>query len=298
MGKKIAVISNPFSGTSSKKNLAQNIEKWNDGFFDVLFLPTEYKGHTSTRVKEALEKGAEIIVAAGGDGTVNEVVSELYHTDRSKTLAILPAGSGNGFAMHLGLGRDLKKAFDFIKEGKTMLVDTCKVNDKIFINVSGIGFDARIAYLTKKSSSRGFKRYFLTSIQEIRNFSALPMNIELDNGVFINDRFGAAIIANATMFGYNFSIAPTAQLNDGLFDIVLFKDASVMKYLYNSYRMLTKSIHKSDLVTILRSKEVTIKTQRPDYYHIDGEGFMLEEELHYSIDPLSLNVITGDRLVI
>jgi diacylglycerol kinase (ATP) len=298
MGKKVAIIANPFSGTSSKKDLFHQVQSWNQDHFDLLFLPTLHKNHGVSRVQEALDEGAEIVVAAGGDGTVNEVAGALYKYSRQTPLGILPAGSGNGFAMHLGLGRDLKSAFDFIKKGKTMLVDTCMVNDQFFLNVSGIGFDARIAYLTKQSSSRGFKRYFMTTMTEIRNFQAIPLEITLDDTKKIEGRFGAAIVANATMFGYNFSIAPTAELNDGQFDLILFKEAPALRYLATSYRMLTKTMHKSPLVQIEKAKKIVIKSPKQDYFHIDGEGFELNKELVYTIHPLSMSVIMGDGLVI
>lgn len=297
MAQKIAIIANPFSGTSAKSSLEKDLHKWNDGYFEIQYLPTLYKGHTFERVAEALNLNADIIVAAGGDGTVNEVASALYKLDKTRTLAILPGGSGNGFAMHLGLGRDIKTAFEFIKKGNTTLIDTCKVNNQFFLNVSGIGFDARIAYLTKQSSSRGFKRYFLTTMREIKNFRGIPLEITLDGDKKIEGRYGFAIIANATMFGYNFSIAPTALLNDGLFDLVLFKEASALKYIVNSYKMLTKTIHKSSLVQIEKAKSICIKSVEQDYFHIDGEGFEFTQELCYTIEPKSMKVIMGNSFV-
>jgi diacylglycerol kinase (ATP) len=295
MRKKVTIIANPFSGTSRKENLRQQLLKANNDFFDLDIVYTEHAGHARELVDEAIWNGSKIIVAAGGDGTVNEVASQLY-SNISKDdllLGILPGGSGNGFAMHLGLGRDTIKAFDFIKRGKFQKVDTCLVNEKFFINVSGIGFDARIAYLTKKSSSRGFLRYFKSTMSELKNFSMVDAKITTDQGVF-EGKYAAIIVANATMYGYNFTIAPTAAIDDGLFDVILLKEAPLYSYLYNSYRMLSKSIHKSPFAQSLKTSFVKIECETSGgHYHIDGEGFKLKQALDYKIVSKSLNVIVG-----
>ncbi len=292
--KKVSIVANPFSGTSRKEKLKDLLMKANNDYYDLEINFTEGIGHARELVDQAISKGADIIVAAGGDGTVNEVAGQLMLSDKKDQLlfGILPGGSGNGFAMHLGLGRDTVKAYDFIKNGSYQYVDTCKVNNNFFINVSGIGFDARIAYLTKKSSSRGFKRYFISTMKELPNFKSVEAKITTDQGV-INGKFGAIIIANATMYGYNFTIAPTASLDDGLFDIVLLKEAPISQYLLNSYRFLNKTIHKSPFAQTLKTSFVTIECKNHDYFHVDGEGFLLDQPLNYSLTPKSLKVING-----
>lgn len=288
--KKVVVIANPFSGTSSKTKLSDALHKRNNGFFDLEVLFTEHAGHGKTLAQECVKKGIDIVVAAGGDGTVNEVGAVVKGSQ--SILGILPGGSGNGFAMHLGLGRDTIKAFDFLKSGKIKEVDTCDVNGRFFINVSGLGFDARIAYLTKFNKKRGFMHYFMTTMKESRNFSALDLVITTDNEK-LEGRFAAAVVANATMYGYNFTIAPTAALDDGLFDIILLKEAPVYKYFFASYRMLNKTIHQSELAINLRSKSVIIEPMVKDYFHIDGEGFEMNEKLIYKIEAKSIRVITA-----
>ncbi|MBK8700041.1 MAG: hypothetical protein IPN29_11130 [Saprospiraceae bacterium] len=175
MSKKLVVIANPFSGTSTKSKLEKILHELNGGYFDLEVKYTEYAGHAKILAADAILEGAEIIAAAGGDGTVNEVASQVSGTEA--TLGILPGGSGNGFAMHLGLGRDAIKAFDMLKKGKTSKVDSCWVNDVFFINVSGLGFDARVAYLTKHNKKKRLhsipfyhaersKKFFFPSAQD------------------------------------------------------------------------------------------------------------------------------------
>lgn len=293
MKKKLLVIANPFSGTNAKTNLENNLHKLNKGFFDLCVVFTERPGHACLLTAEGIKDGFHIIAAAGGDGTVNEVASVVAGTDT--VMGILPSGSGNGFAMHLGLGRDAMKAFEILKAGQVILADTCRVNDKFFINVSGLGFDARVAYLTKHNKQRGFWQYLITSLRETKNFAPIPLRIRWDEGM-IEGNYAAAIVANASMYGYNFTIAPTAALDDGMFDVILLKEAPVYKYLLASYRMLTRSIHKSNLVTSFRTSSLHIDVDKQDYFHVDGEGFLLDQDLNFSIIRKNIKVIAGNAL--
>ncbi len=292
MKRKLLVIANPFSGTNAKSNLEKNLQRLNEEEFSLDVVFTQFAGHASELAKTGISSGFDIIAAAGGDGTVNEVASVLAGTQT--TLGILPSGSGNGFAMHLGLGRDAIKAFDILKKGQDLWVDTCTVNDKFFINVAGIGFDARVAYLTKFNKKRGFIPYLTTSLKEIGNFSPLDLEIIWDQGT-LNGKFAAAIVANASMYGYNFTIAPTAALDDGMMDVILLKEAPVYKYLLASYRMLTKTIHLSPLVTSFRTKALEIKISNDDYFHVDGEGVEMKENLLFSLKKKNIKVIANSN---
>ena len=122
------VIANPFSGTNAKSNLEKNLQRLNEGQFEMDVVFTQHAGHACDLALNGIQNGFDIVAAAGGDGTVNEVASVLAGTQTQ--LGILPSGSGNGFAMHLGLGRDAIKAFEILKHGQSIWVDTCKVNDK------------------------------------------------------------------------------------------------------------------------------------------------------------------------
>lgn len=290
MKQKLLVIANPFSGTNAKSNLEKNLHRLNEGQFDMDVVFTQHAGHACDLALNGIQNGFDIVAAAGGDGTVNEVASVLAGTQTQ--LGILPSGSGNGFAMHLGLGRDAIKAFEILKHGQSIWVDTCKVNDKFFINVSGLGFDARVAYLTKYNKQRGFIPYLTTSLKEIRHFAPLNLELTWDEGT-INGNFAAAIVANASMYGYNFTIAPTAALDDGLMDVILLKEAPVYKYLLASYRMLTKTIHQSPLVTSFRTSSLQIKIHKQDYFHVDGEGFIMDKDLTFSLQKKNIKVIAN-----
>ncbi|MFT6335597.1 MAG: diacylglycerol kinase (ATP) [Saprospiraceae bacterium] len=287
--KKIVFIINPFSGTSPKVSAPELIAKRIDSSkYNHSIAFTEYAGHAISLSKEAVENGADIVVAVGGDGSVNEVAQSLVGTNAC--LGLLPGGSGNGFAMHLGLGRNQEKAIEYLNTGKEIWIDTCKVNDRFFANVAGIGFDARIAFMTKKNKKRGFLPYFSTSIKESNKFKPASLKIKLDDRL-IEGEYAAAVVANASMYGYHFTIAPEASLQDGIMNIMLIKKSPLYKYFLTSYRFLNRSLHLSKITETYQGKELTISLNEKDYLHVDGEGYESELELVFKINPKSLKVM-------
>ena len=270
MKKRVRFIVNPFSGTSQKGGFPNLVDtRLDKSLFSYEISYTEYAGHATVLAEEAVSNGVDIVVAVGGDGSVNEVAQALCFSDT--VLGILPGGSGNGFAMHLGLGRNVGKAINVLNHGKIKTIDTCTINERFFINVAGIGFDARIAHLTKKDSKRGFLNYFKTSLREVKNFKMVSLDVQIDNEHLSGD-YALASIANATMFGYYFTIAPPAKLDDGMLDIILVKKASLFKYALSSFRLLNKTLDKSRSVIHKQGKNIKISLKDTDYYHVDGEG--------------------------
>jgi len=212
--KKIRFIINPFSGLSRKKNVPAIIEKHLDKKqfdFDIAF--TQAAGHAINLAKEAVEQNYNIVVAVGGDGSVNEVASALIGT--KVKLGILPGGSGNGFAMHLGLGRNIKKAIQILNNSKSITIDTCQLNGRPFVNLGGTGFDALVAYKAKQSTLRGLYAYTKFALLEAWSYPIQEYTIIVDNQEVTQECL-VIEVANAQMFGYNFVIAPQAKLDDGI----------------------------------------------------------------------------------
>lgn len=291
--KSVLFIVNPFSGRSSKSEFAAKIKEALDTkifIYDIVY--TEYSGHAIEIAKAAVAESYDIVVAVGGDGSVNEVAQALVNTDT--VLGILPGGSGNGFAMHLGLGRNTFAAVNFLNHGKVLTIDTCTVNDRFFSNVAGIGFDARIAFLTKKNKKRGFLPYLMTSIRESSKFKSTGLTIIID-GQKVKGKYAAAVVANASMYGYNFTISPAATLQDGKMDVMLIKEAPLYKYFFESYRFLNRSLHKSSITEEYQGREIKIILDDIDYIHVDGEGYVAELILDFVIRPRSLKVLVPEK---
>ena len=289
---KTLFIINPISGYSNKEDIPALIKRGLDhDRFDYDIVMTAHRGHATALSEKAVNEAVDLVVACGGDGTVNEVAKAITNTESA--LGIIPNGSGNGFAMHIGMGRNTTKAIQKINKGTFEKVDTCKVNGAFFLNLAGIGFDALIAYKAENEKKRGFQMYATMVSREMVKFKAETFTIKTDDEV-IHAPFSVVAVANAAMYGYNFTIAPTAKLQDGLLDIVFIKEASILRTLGASWRMLNNSLPKSPLVEIKKSKRVSISTDKPYYYHLDGEGYTFDEELHFEVDPMSLNLLVPD----
>ena len=287
--KKVDFIVNPFAGTSLKENIGDTIPKFlNTEIYDFEVFFTEYAGHGKELAQKMVSGNTDIIVAFGGDGTVNEVASAV--TCSEKVFALIPGGSGNGFSMHLGLGRSIKKALTTINDHDIKRIDTCLLNGQFYINVAGLGFDARVAYLTRENNVRGFWQYFTTTIREAKNYKGHNMKIDID-GKQLDGRYVAAVVANASRYGYNFTIAPTAQLTDGVLDVMLIHEASVFRYFLNAYRFLNKTLHKSKLTDSYTGKHIKIHSEDPLHYHLDGEGKETQQSFEFEIVPESLNLL-------
>ena len=286
---KIRFIINPFSGLSRKKNVPGLIEKHLDTtkfVYDIAF--TEAAGHAIELAKDAVIQDYDIVVAVGGDGSVNEVANALIGT--KVKLGILPGGSGNGFAMYLGLGRSIKKAIKILNTARVKTIDTALLNGRPFVNLGGTGFDALVAYKAKQSRLRGLYAYTKFAILEAWAYPIEKYTIQVDDQI-IEEACLVIEIANAQMFGYNFVIAPLAELDDELLDVLLVKKAPKWRYLFSLWRFFNHSFHKSSLVKTYKGKNIKISGKSPMPVHIDGEGFYIEDTLNFSIRPRSLQVL-------
>lgn len=289
--KKIVFIFNPFSGVKQKDLIEKEVHTYIDkSQYEYEIRYTEYPNHAIEIAKECVENKVDIVVAVGGDGSVNEVGQSLIGT--KTVLGILPAGSGNGFAMHLGLGRKAKKAIHILNTGTPRLVDTCTINGRPFINLSGMGFDAKVAYFYKRVKKRGFWGYFKSSIQQIRHFKFQQYQVKVDGVEVLNRECFSIVVANAPMYGYNFVIAPKALLDDGQLEIVAFYKAKIWRYFFSLWRMLNQSMHKTSLADRFSGKKVEVSfLENQAYAHVDGEGFIVKETQVFEIIPQSLLVI-------
>ncbi len=285
----IFFIINPFSGFNKRENIPALIEANLDHRkFNYEFKYTESKGDATVLAAEAVNRNIDVIVACGGDGTVNEVAKSLVNS--SSVLGIIPSGSGNGFAMHIGMGRNTKKAILKLNEAVDKCIDSCTVNGAFFLNLAGVGFDALIAYKAENDERRGFQMYLSMISKELVRFKAVTLRAEID-GEIIEGPFTTIAVANSAMYGYNFTVAPLAKLSDGLLDVVFVKKASILRTIGSSWRMLNNSLNKSTLVDIRKTKEVTISAKRPYYFHVDGESYTFEGDLKFKIKPQSIHVL-------
>ncbi|WAC41607.1 diacylglycerol/lipid kinase family protein [Pedobacter sp. SL55] len=287
----ILFIINPISGGKKKSSLPALIDQYLDKQkFAPIYTFTEYVGHASELAEEAEKKNYDIIVAVGGDGTINEVASKLVHSD--KILAIIPFGSGNGLARFLNIPLTAQKAISLINTGKHQVIDTAELNGKKFFNMAGMGFDAHLSSVFAGNKKRGLKSYVELGFKEITTYRAQPYRIEIDGVKYDKDAF-AISIANSSQYGNNVYISPDSSLTDGYLDVCIIHPISLVKLPVLAFQMITAKTHKSSLVKIIRGKHIKIERNAPDAVHLDGEPLQLGENLEIKIVPASLKILSN-----
>jgi diacylglycerol kinase (ATP) len=288
--KRVRFIINPHSGVRKRINLENLIaQELDTAQFDYHITYTEYAGHATELAAEAVSEGCDIVVAVGGDGSVNEVAKSLI--DTNTVLGILPAGSGNGFAMHLGWGRDIAAVLRRFSAAKIETIDTGLMNDRPFVNLAGVGFEASVVFNTRNAAKRGMQGYIKGFFNQLFSYKFKKYNIKVDNETFETEAL-TITVANAPMYGYNFIVAPLAKYNDGKLEVVVFKKAKKLRYVITTMRMLNRTVNKSPLVKRFSGEKIEISLKEPDFAQVDGEGYPIEnEKLVFTLKPLSLKVL-------
>jgi len=277
----ILFIINPISGGHNKAKIVKNIHKLlNVNKFNIYVVYTEYAGHAAEIAKKAVETHTDIVVAVGGDGTINEVASQLVNT--STTLAIIPCGSGNGLARDLGISLNYKKALQQINTLQTKKIDVGVCNNQYFFSLAGIGFDAKVAYDFNKGKKRKFFGYLKAILIDFFSSTNQHFEIELDKEK-ITDKFFFVTIANCSQWGYNVKVAPNAKLDDGAFSINFCKKPSLFSIIPFGIKVLTGKIERSKYVTIKTSNTILMSSKSDFYYHIDGDAKGISRQININI---------------
>ncbi|MEZ4911614.1 MAG: diacylglycerol kinase family lipid kinase [Saprospiraceae bacterium] len=294
-GKKIRCIINPFSGSGQRNEVADTLQRWSkEQQVDLDIVFTDGKDHATYLTDDAVNQAYFAVIAVGGDGTIHEVSKALVNKETA--FAVIPQGSGNGFCYHIGINRNIDKALQYINQGQITMIDSGIINGTThFINLAGIGIDGKVAYLTKKNTRRGFFPYFMNAIAESTHFKFQKLKINFDDEEF-NDEFALVEIANGSIYGYGFNIAPRASISDGVLDVLLIKKTMVLKYLSLIPKMLTNNIDTSPHVIYRRSKKVRISTDEEYFFHLDGEGFIGNTDLTFEILPKSIKILAPNSI--
>lgn len=287
--RRMLFIVNPKAGTNLQKHIRNSIDNHlNHKKFEYGIWLTREEGHASALARKAIEDGYEFVVAVGGDGSINEVASVLMGTQVK--LGIIPAGSGNGLAMHLGYGRDIDEAIKKLNTAAEKTIDCGTLNGRPFINIAGVGFDGLVSNMMKGSHWRGFLPYFLKSVEAGLSYTSRECVILLD-GVALERKCFAISIANGPMYGYNFQVAPDARLDDGVLEVVIMRDAPRWQYFAAIPSMLTNKIYEAGFVEHYRAKNIVIQSEGENYVHLDGEGMVISDTLRFDIKPGALQIL-------
>lgn len=288
MQKRILFLINPISGIGKQKTIEKTIVKDNslsDMIVDIQY--TEYREHARELCENAVGK-YDIIVAVGGDGTVNEVASSLIGTDTA--LGIIPVGSGNGLARFLNIPLKVNEAIKVICSAHTRKIDSLKINDLHSVNVSGIGFDAYISHLFAQSKKRGPLTYMRLITKEFPKYKSETYRVVADGEVADWSAFLISF-ANSSQYGNNVHIAPKAKVDDGLIDLCIIKDFPKYTAPALVLSLLDTNMDRSKFDVLRKAKNIVIEHDKDMLGHIDGEPVNFGNRVEVVINPLSLNVV-------
>ncbi|MFI5218412.1 MAG: diacylglycerol/lipid kinase family protein [Bacteroidia bacterium] len=281
--KRIRFILNRKAGTGLNNAITKAVvDNFSNHKFDTEILYTKYPKHAIELSRQAVSENYDVVVAVGGDGTVNEVAQSLKNSKTS--LAIIPTGSGNGFARHFKIPMKMEKALDVIKNGNTVCIDSLLVNDKFCINIAGIGFDAYIAHLFANYGKRGFNTYIKLVLKKYFHFHDNNYSVEYDSNL-INSPALLISVANATQYGNNARIAPNAIPDDGIIDLTILRRVPVWHFPTVFIKIFLGKLETSKYARMIRSNSFKINSDKHMFVHLDGEPVEPCSEIIAAICP-------------
>ena len=281
----IIFIINPNSGNKKADLLVSEIAKI-DHQIDVVV--TQTLQELSETFKAELPKH-KVFILVGGDGTVNESLKYLYG-QKGKILAVLPAGSGNGFARELGFKKNLKALIEDAKHGNNMEVDVLSINERLCINVAGLGFDSFVAHDFHSSTGRGFHNYVRSTLKSVFTFKPFEATIS-NTEKTITGTYQMISIANTRQFGNNAFISPKSKPNNRKFDLVLVKPFPTFRYFDFVFKLFAGTLKPSKYIDFMEIRnEVEIKSSFTKH-HVDGEPDTFNDSLKVKLMEQTITVL-------
>lgn len=288
----IHFIINPIAGSGNhniSKKMLQTFFDHNEYEITVKF--SVYKNHTTELTLESIEQKAQIIVACGGDGTINEVASCILGSPI--ILGIIPLGSGNGLASNLKIPKKIHKAIAIIKRQEIKKIDAGSLNDRFFFSNTGVGFDAHVIKHYEESNNRKLFSYVTAVFKSLKNINdTRELEVNINEEIFKVKPF-MVFISNSNELGYNVSLTPKASLVDGLLDIIIVSRLNIFKIILFCFLMLFKRHHLIQEVKSFQTKNMTLSQKYFNHFkmQIDGEYRLIESNtINISIAEKKLNV--------
>jgi len=252
---------------------------------------TERQGHARELTKAAVARGARLVMAWGGDGTINEVASALVFGE--VPLGIVPAGSGNGLSRQLSISQNPVDAIRQAIGAAPRRIDVGEMDDRVFVNVAGIGFDAHVAWKFNAEGSRrrGLMTYAAIAGRALLTYRPATYTIRTDSAdASAPVRAVLVTVANSPEFGNGAVIAPGARVDDGLLDLVVMEERSRLNTIVSLPRLFQGTVDRAKGCSIRRIARATIESDRPMIYHVDGEPASGGTSLRVRVHPGALNV--------
>lgn len=271
--KRARIIYNPTSGRELfKKNLPEVLEKFEVAGYETSCHATTCAGDATVAAKAAVERGFDIIVAVGGDGTLNEVVAGVSEFEERPKIGLIPMGTTNDFARAVKIPRDINAAVDIILKGDSIPVDVGLANDRYFINIAAGGRITELTYEvpSKLKTMLGQLAYYLKGIEMLPSVKATKMRIEYNDEVFDDDAMMFLIGLSNSVGGFE-KLAPDASINDGKFTVFILKKCNIAEFV----RLVTLAVRGDHLkdphIIYTKADHVKVSSESRVLLNLDGE---------------------------
>lgn len=293
--KRILFIVNPKAGITIKSKAIIDLMAGNllNSDIEPKVVFTEYGGHAIELAKKGIEEKFDVIVAGGGDGTINEVASVLKKTDA--VLGLLPLGSGNGLARFLKIPLGTISAIRTLNDYAVRTIDTVTLNDRFFTSIAGVGLDAEVAHSFQSNRFRGLLEYTRVAMTVLTELKAIEYDLVID-GRELNPEALMISFANSNQFGFNMRIAPEARIDDGLIDVCIVKKGNIAHVINTGFNALAGKTDENGIVDYIKAKEILIRNNKPLKFNIDGEAALFDSDIKIRIHPNSLKVAVPLRI--
>ena len=289
--KSLHFIVNPISGTGRQQDIDVKISQIIDAdLFDSKIHYTTSKGHAAIISKDLVANNVDVIVAVGGDGTVNEVAQAMVNS--SSILGIIPTGSGNGLARHLSIPQNVLKALSLINTLNVKQIDSCTANNQFFMNVSGLGYDAHISHCFAKEKIRGMKTYVKLILSEWWTYTVKNYEIHINNNLVFKGEAVQISFANGTQFGNNVVVSPESIDNDGEIELCILKPFRFFEIPHLLLALATRRFHLHKRMQIIKCSSARISCDGTRL-HLDGEPKNFESPLNLKVFPQSIRIISN-----
>lgn len=285
---KILFIVNPMSGRAVRhfSEIPRKYLNLSQHSYEIVL--TEYAGHAEVLAKDS---NAEMIVAVGGDGTVNEVGRAVIGSD--KIMGVIPCGSGNGLARHLGLS-NYQKAFDAINRVDSTHIDVGLINGHEFFCTCGIGLDAEVSFLFSNSEHRSLMGYSIDAIKAWRSYALQNYSITVD-GINVQEKAVLITVGNANQWGNHAFITPFASVCDGVLDVTVLHDFNFLDSPRLIIQLFSGRLYNNRKVNHYRGKDIAISRNESGPAHVDGDPISMGRMIHISVSNMKLRILSNYR---
>lgn len=261
---------------------------------------TERAGHAFELAAGAAAEGADLVIAWGGDGTINEVGRALVQRaveggggsslDPAPALGLIPGGSGNGLSRELRIPFDPALAIERAIRSPVRRIDAGELGEHLFFNVAGVGLDAHVAALiSTQEHHRGLVPYVKATLGDLLKYRPTGYTIDADGRVFDTSSLMVAV-ANSQQYGFGAHIAPEASLTDGFLDVVAIADRKLFGNLVRIPSLFARTVSRQRGVTTIKVRQGSIRAASPMLFHVDGEAVQGGDTLAIQVHPAALRV--------